>query len=156
MTRLPRLSACIVFALLAFGLVTACARVAFADDGLDLARVGVHESGPRVTADELAAFWLVATRIPGRRHPLQSQCRLLFSGQSPRAAEAMRVRRGSPRWSALLAVADAVVAGTITHRCAEPGVAHWGGRMDRARARRQGFIRVDCGDTRNDFYRGRR
>ena len=29
---------------------------------------------------------------------------------------------------------------------------HWGGPMDRPRARRMGFQKIQCGSTKNDFY----
>lgn len=55
------------------------------------------------------------------------------------------------RWLALLAHARAIVAGDVTHSCAETPD-DWGGRVDRRRAATIGLIEIDCGDTRNDFY----
>lgn len=56
-----------------------------------------------------------------------------------------------PAWLALYEHAGLVLAGEITHEC-EGEISDWGGAMDRERARRLGMVRVECGDTRNDFY----
>lgn len=149
---MTRVLASLVFALLAFGLVTACAALARADDGRELAVVGWHESGPDVVGHELAAFWAVATRIP-RRHPMRSQCRRLFEGRSPRSREALRVRRGDARFAGLIAVADAVIRGEIPHRC-PMHPQHWGMRsgIDLRRALAFGWRRLDCGDGVRNFF----
>ncbi len=55
------------------------------------------------------------------------------------------------RWLALYEVAGDVLRGDVAHACAE-APRHWGGRVDRARAERMGLRRIDCGETRNDFY----
>ncbi len=55
------------------------------------------------------------------------------------------------RWLALYELAGDVVRGELVHACAEVP-RHWGGRLDRARAERMGLVRIDCGETRNDFY----
>lgn len=63
-----------------------------------------------------------------------------------------------PKWMARLALARQILSGRITHQCdGEPE--HWGGRhvrIDQRRAesaiRRGVWRRLDCGDTRNDFF----
>lgn len=157
MTRLAlhRLAATLLFALLAAGLTLAVARVAFADDGRELAVVGYHEAGPGVSGPELAGMWAVATRLP-RAHPMRSQCPRLWAGRTSRASEALQVRRGVPRFAALIALADAVVRGEVVHTCPIAPTA-WGGRIDRRRARRLGYFRLECGpNIANDFYLWRR
>lgn len=157
-----KLFALSAFVLLAMGLALASfVALARADDGLDLARGAAHECGLDCSADEVAAIYAVATRVP-RRAPMRAQMRRFFSGATSRpyylhlerAAARPRDWPGpwaAERWGALLAVADAVVRGELVHRCSVPP-AHWGGRVDRRRARAMRFVRVDCGQTANDFY----
>lgn len=60
--------------------------------------------------------------------------------------------RIAPRWSQMRTLSLRLVRGQETMRpCARPP-ATWGGRMDRARAERLGFIRVRCVGTHNDGY----
>lgn len=47
--------------------------------------------------------------------------------------------------------AHRVISGESTHRC-ERTPHDWGGRVDRARARRLGLLPVDCGPTVGDYY----
>lgn len=47
--------------------------------------------------------------------------------------------------------AHRVISGELTHRC-ERAPHDWGGRVDRARARRLGLLPVDCGPTIGDYY----
>lgn len=54
-------------------------------------------------------------------------------------------------WLELYEHAGLVLTGELTHEC-DGAVSDWGGAMDRERARRLGMVRVECGDTRNDFY----
>ncbi len=55
------------------------------------------------------------------------------------------------RWLVTLETARMVMSGALSHSCETPPH-DWGGRVDRARARRLGLIPVECGETRNDFY----
>lgn len=146
----------VAYVMLGLGLLLACAEIARADDGRELAVVGYHEAGPDVVGDELAALWAVATRVP-RRAPMRVQCRRLFEGRTPRAAEALRVRRNDPRFAGLLAVADAVVRGEIRHRCDGEPIA-WGMRsgVDLRRALSFGWRRLDCGEGVRNFVWARR
>lgn len=58
------------------------------------------------------------------------------------------------RWLDLLAYAEAIVhdGPDASSPCAEP-VHDWGGVVDMERAERIGLVVVDCGETRNLFYR---
>lgn len=58
------------------------------------------------------------------------------------------VQRG--RWRGLLALAHSVLEGPAELPC-EPDT--WGGVVDRERARRLRYMRIECGPTVNDFYR---
>ena len=55
-----------------------------------------------------------------------------------------------PLWRALVALSRSTLEGPGEPPC-EPDT--WGGPMDRERARRLRYIRVDCGPTLNDFYK---
>lgn len=64
----------------------------------------------------------------------------------------------APRWShyrgawlALYEHAGRILEGEVTHEC-DGAISDWGGSMDRERAQRLGMTRIECGDTRNDFY----
>jgi len=54
-------------------------------------------------------------------------------------------------WLALYEHAGEIISGEVSHGCDGP-ISDWGGSMDRERARRLGMTRVECGETRNDFY----
>lgn len=58
------------------------------------------------------------------------------------------------RWLALYDAAGLIVQGEIRSQCEAP-VDHWGARhgVDWERAQRAGWEEVDCGDTRNAFWR---
>lgn len=58
------------------------------------------------------------------------------------------------RWLALYEAAGQIVEGEIQSQCQEP-VDHWGARygIDWERAQRAGWQEVDCGETRNAFWR---
>lgn len=58
-------------------------------------------------------------------------------------------RNHAPRWQRLVLLARSVLADPSLLPCAPDT---WGGPMDRERARRIGYVRIDCGPTRNDFY----
>ena len=59
-------------------------------------------------------------------------------------------RNQRPRWLRLVALARGVLDGPGEAPCAPDT---WGGPMDRERARRIGYVRINCGPTVNDFYR---
>jgi hypothetical protein len=141
------------------------------DDQLALARVAVSEAGLLATEDEIAAIHAVLRARCER-------CRLLTSARAyssrvfdarrtdPRAWVAFLDPRGIrpthwPRgmdwnayrlnWLHVYELAGRATRGELPHRCDESPV-HWGGSVDRERAQRMGLVRVNCGDTRNDFY----
>lgn len=167
--------------ILAIGLVLpSIAHCQRADHGLDLARAVVHEAGFDATPDEVAAMHAVAVaRCAGS---MRCQMPRFFAGRTTRAwAQWLRrdatrpwgwpefvTRQGRrdpsrvrlvahapwshyrDRWLALLEVADRVVAGELAASCSPEA---WGGAVDRARARRLRLVEIDCGETRNAFYR---
>lgn len=72
----------------------------------------------------------------------------------------VRVMRHAPwaayqsDWESLYEAAGRIVSGELRSRCEAPAE-HWGMRhgIDMERARRAGWEEVDCGDTRNAFWR---
>lgn len=74
-----------------------------------------------------------------------------------RRGEELRVEPHAPwgafrdRWLTTLETARMVMSGELRSSCVTPPH-DWGGRVDRARARRLGLIRIECGETHNDFY----
>lgn len=142
------------------------------DDQLALARVAVSEAGLLATDDEVAAIGAVlrsrcercriatvARQYSSRVFDLErrdSRAWVAFldpSGRRPAHwPEVASWSRFRARWLAVYETAGRVVRGDLEHRCTETP-RHWGGPMDAARAARMGLVRIDCGDTRNDFYR---
>lgn len=55
------------------------------------------------------------------------------------------------RWLRVLALSRALVEGRVRGRCERAPIA-WGGAMDRHLAARRRLTRVDCGQTRNEFW----
>lgn len=55
-------------------------------------------------------------------------------------------------WQAMIGLARAVLSDGEERPELPCAPQTWGGECDRERARRLGLIRVDCGNTRNDFY----
>ena len=141
-------------------------------DQLALARVACSEAGLLATEDEIAALGAVlrsrcdrcsiatvARQYSSRvfdRDRRDSRAWVAFlepSGREP--AHWPSVARWSAyrdRWLWIYETAGRVVRGEIDHRCDAP-VHHWGGDMDTHRAERAGWERVDCGDTRNTYWR---
>lgn len=64
----------------------------------------------------------------------------------------LRWARWEPHWKRMLGHARRLVAGEVPSVCAETPL-HWGGPMDSWRAHRAGWTEVDCGATRNRFWR---
>lgn len=161
---------------LAMGLAM-CAGVAIADtrtqrdtDALALARVCVNEAGWDVTDD--CAGILAVLRSRQQRIGLRTiagtaavySTRVFDKSRADRRAwvawldDAATPPRGWPRnvdwpthrakWRAM--VEHAALLLTQHDAC---GAHHWGGPMDDARAIRAGWAPVDCGETRNHFWR---
>ena len=150
-------------------------------DALLLARLCVSEAGWDCwqTGDGAAIYDVLRTRSAARRQTWRTAARSYaphVGGRlAPRTARGRWVAQlredgeqpaGWParaswsayreRWLGVLAEARRVVAEGVVSPCSER-VEHWGGVVDRERARRLGMRRVDCGPTRNDFYaRGER
>jgi hypothetical protein len=131
---------------------------------LDLARAVVHEAGLDAHEDEVAAIYAVA--LSRSRGNMRVQMPRFFAGRTTRPWALWLRRDGSSpwlwpssmdwdryrdRWLALLAIADEVVTGELTHRCAMDPM-FWGGSVDRSRAERLELVEVPCGTTRNRFY----
>lgn len=146
------------------------------DDQLALARVAASEAGLLATEDEIAAIGAVlrarcdecsittvarqySTRVFDltRRDSRAWVAFLRADGREPahwpRAASWSAYRE---RWLRIYEAAGRVVRGELEHRCTSP-VHHWGapqaGSIDMRRALRAGWVRVDCGATRNAFWR---
>jgi hypothetical protein len=136
-----------------------------------LARICVGEAGWEPGADCPAIHAVLAYRAQVRRSTWLSAARAYSPGHvgrrkaprrpwvamlRPSGAEpagwpqALPWARYRPRWQAVLELARRVVAGEVQAPC-EPH--HWGGPMDDWRAHRQGLERVECGATRNHFWR---
>jgi hypothetical protein len=135
------------------------------DGAVDLARAAIHEAGFDVTEDEVAAIYAVAlARSDG---DLRRQMRRFFRGETTRPfalwlrrdgrepwlwPTSMSWSRYRDRWMAVLEVADRVVAGEITHRCAAPPM-FWGGPgIDDEHALDRQFVEVSCGRTSNRYF----
>ncbi len=153
------------------------ARAQRRDSGLDLARLVAHEASLDAHPDEVAAIALAATsrcegcsigtavRVASRRFFAGTTSRPYYlelrrDGRAPASwPSAASWSRWRPQWLALLAAADAVVAGERRHACESDGVTFWGmrGGIDLERAIRNEWVEVDCssGDepTANAFYR---
>lgn len=105
----------------------------------------------RALRGETARSWVAHLREDGREPEGWPETVVVRRGDE------LRVERHAPwgafrdRWMTTLDTARQVMAGELTAPCESPPH-DWGGRVDRARARRLGLIRIDCGDTRNDFY----
>lgn len=161
---------------MSLALVTGLASVAEAQssdsDALLLARVCVHEAGFDSTED-CSAIAVVLRRLAERQNAPFARAAFAYSGRALRGltrrsyvaqldATGARPRGWSrgldwegdyrARWLELLAYCERVLRGEERSDCAEPPD-DWGGRMDRERAQRLGLVEVDCGETRNDFYR---
>lgn len=147
-------------------------------DALVLARLCVSEAGLGCweTGDGAAIYSVLRARAARRGHTWRTAARSYsphvtgrLAPRTPRGAWVAQLREdgeqpaGWParapwsayreRWLGVLAEARRVVAEGVASPCAEQPE-HWGGRVDRERARRLGMRRVDCGPTRNDFYVG--
>jgi hypothetical protein len=151
-------------------LVTAACAVmarcdARADDGLELARLSVHEAGFDATSEPAAIYatavsegaragmtwprWLRAHSHRFARHQVSRAWvyRLHRDGRDPRAG--IDWRRYRPRWLAMLAAADAAI--TSPPVCI---ARTWGSDADAERVRRLRLplVEVGCGNTRNHFF----
>lgn len=181
MIRSKRL-ALVIASLVTAWFVWSVARVSFgqierrASDAEVLARISVHEAGWEDTGDMEAIFgvlsvggeragisWRSFARSYARRLHAGSVSRLWASQLNERCAEPPSWP-GPPHapWSAyrerceaVMVRAREVLSGARVHGCPVPPE-DWGGRVDRARARRLGLVRIECArgdvDTRNDFY----
>ncbi|MDQ3170299.1 MAG: hypothetical protein M3Q55_09205 [Acidobacteriota bacterium] len=148
---------------------------------LALARVAASECGLTCTEEEVAAIGLVL-RTRGERFGMSTEAfarvysdsvfnsertdgrawvvHLRPDGQEPAGwSPTVRWSAFRARWLALYDVAGRVVRGELAPSCtATPD--HWGmsiaTSIDYRRAIRAGWERIDCGDTRNAFWRVRR
>lgn len=134
------------------------------DDGLDLARLAVHESGweyPEETAAIYAVAmhgaertgmtwqrWLAVHSPRFAAHTVQRSWvyRLDREAHDPRAGISWATHRD--RWLAYLAAADAAIGAPVV--CV---ARTWGGIEDYRRRRARGIFDrvVSCGDTRNIY-----
>lgn len=140
-------------------------------DVISLARVCASEAGLTATEDECAAIAAVL-RSRCAECRLETSARQYSSGVFNTARTDARAwiahlredarephrwpsnaswQSARDRWLRLLGIAERIVRGDLEHRCELPP-RHWGGSVDRARAARMRLVRVDCGETRNDFY----
>lgn len=136
-----------------------------------LAVVVAHEAGMDASLDEIAAIHAVLTYRAARMRMRYTSfarvySRRTFAGTTPTNPWATWITPAcrephewptSIQWSsrrddcvALYLRAHRVVAGEHAARCSP---VHWGGVMDRDHAAQQRLVRIECGDTRNDFYR---
>ena len=152
-------------------------------DHLALSRVCASEIGLNGTAEECAAILAVlrsrtcdGCSIEGiarrysdrvfdldRNDPRAWVAFLRADGRQPRRWPSSVLVRGNvvehapwsafrERWLTLHATAGRVLRGEVDHGL-PIAPRHWGGRADRARARRMGLIRIEAPETwRNDFY----
>ena len=155
---------------IALTLATCEARAQPRDEGLDLARLCVHEAGWSSPDDCAAIYatavhggertgmtwhrWLgvYARRFARREVRRQWVYRLDRAGTDPRAGVAWRAYL--ERWLAVLAAADAAIAAPPTCEATD-----WGSLADMRRRAAQGrrFRVVDCGQTRGVYsVRGER
>jgi len=142
-----------------------------AREALDLARVCVSEASfelgpdcPAIAAvlrrrpfggiSEAAARY--SPRVVGARPPRTSR-QVWIAGLRADLAEPVGWPASAGPWThyrglwrAILASARTLVEAENVPCSVPPD--HWGGPMDRARAARLGYRRIDCGKTRNDFY----
>lgn len=79
-----------------------------------------------------------------------------FLGNSPEKPEGWPERLSwehhVPAWEHVLDGSQRILNGEIHHRCTEEPW-HWGGAADHWRAVRNRWRRIDCGPTRNEFWR---
>lgn len=146
-----------------------------ADEALLLARLCANEAGLPLSDDCAAIDHVLRVRasVSGRTyadvlHRYQrnagalgldrTDSRRWIAFLSPDGAEPpgwqprLRWSRHRPRWLALYEQAQAIRAGEVPSPCdVEPD--HWGAPGYLDRPRRAGWSRVDCGATRNAFWR---
>lgn len=145
-------------------------------DALLLARICVSEASWACmeTGDGAAIYHVLRYRAARRGQPWRVAARAYspratgtIAPRTPRGAWVAQLREDGrqpdawpsrvswsayrERWLSVLAEARRVVAEGVASPCAEQPE-HWGGRVDRERARRLGMRRIECGPTRNDFY----
>lgn len=155
-------------AMIACTWIMVCPVLSRADDAVILARVAVAESGWSSPRDR-AAIWhviqrraeLVGWSLGGMAKAYSSP---LKRGHWATGADASGRRpMGFPvalswaahrdRWRAILEEARAFLRGQVPDPCAGRAL-HWGDRLgDRLRAERMGWAPVNCGPTRNLFWR---
>jgi hypothetical protein len=146
-------------------------------DQISLARVVASEGGLQATDDEVAAIGTVlrsrcsrcslttvarqySRRVfdASRRDPRAWLAFLRADGRQPEHwPSGVSWATARERWMRIYEAAGRFVRGELEHRCEGGTVDHWGspraGSIDMRRARRAGWTRVDCGDTRNAFWR---
>lgn len=130
-------------------------------DAVALARVVAHEAG--FDAPDLVPIYEVLMRTRARvRKVSGGRGSLSFAADqySGVATGARKARDDLDRWSAGLSTESAflglVAKGMELFKAGAPSPCpvaphHWGGPMDRPRARAMGMRRIECG-TKNDFY----
>ena len=139
-----------------------------------LARICVNEAGfdgaqdciaiaevVRANSGEITpgALELHAPRATGSKPPLNAHQawtqQLDEDGTEPAAWRlahpALPWERYRERWLRVLRGCQLIVRGQVDRVCREVPIA-WGGAMDRHIAERRGLVRVDCGNTRNEFW----
>ena len=109
----------------------------------------------RVLRAQLAWLRAHSRRVLGTRRCLRGNC--LWSRHLRRSSRAPEGWPASARWrpeawAAMLAQADAMVAGTRSVQACEGRPITWGGSMDRAGAIRRGLVPLACTQTRNVGY----
>lgn len=146
-------------------------------DALALARVCVHEAG-FTSPDDCSAIHAVLARVIERIQGIRTIA-AAAELYSPRATGRVTPRTdldrwvqqlnlratkppafgyswelNRPRWIERLEQARRLLAGTESHRCELP-ITHWGAPSggDLERATRARWTRVNCGETRNAFWR---
>lgn len=165
--------AIVAFAIVASQLLDACSARADQEPAhVTLARTCVSEaSWTAIESGDCAAIATIARRVGHgdvalglRRYarPAHNQNRrdarrwVAFLGNSPGKPEGWPARlsweRHAPYWQRVLDGSRRILDGEIRHRCVEEPW-HWGGPMDHARAVRNRWRRIDCGPTRNEFWR---
>ena len=160
---------------MAFALLLVTVQIVRADDGdvLALSRAMVAESN-WATADYAPVAHVMMRRAKQRGVSIARMCSLYVSvlrqrsgvyvvttpraqwirglqldGSRPEAWPASQSWTAyRDRWLAVIATARAAIAGTLADPC--PSAEHWGSHQDHAWP---GLVVVDCGATRNVFYR---
>lgn len=146
----------------------ALARVCASEIGLHAAGTDVHTAEcaaiARVLAGRSSTIASAAARYSGRvfdRDRAGGRAWVVFldaEGREPAHwPRSVRWSHFRARWLALYAAAGRIVRGELADTCVED-VDHWGMRsgVDLERAQRFGWTEVDCGATRNAFWRARR